>query len=1346
MAPPPLHRTSSMRRLSIGSTTTTQPAAAAVDPTLTELQQAPPPPLETLMPVSGSGLSRHVRDMVLVLDRNEVVFVLGKFVVVQNLQSQELAFLSGQQTASATPSSRVKASESRVELGEITAMAVCGKRQYLSLCRAATSRSSSATVTIYNLKSLGSHRARGESNQRGTRQKTLRFETDRFSCTTLSSDGKLVCCQSTTATWTLVVWDWSRERQIAIADVHCKVTRVRFNIIDMAQLSTSGSNQLKLWTLSEYTLKPFASFKSGDELRAKHVTQYADHVWLPDDCLVALLEDGSVQLVVNGELLQTVQALPSGAKATCIVALSQGDGVIVAGEDGTLALVRLGVKMMRAGEKEMHLQRRMRLQDPDRILSLAVDIAATTLVCCTERLYGSYDLSNLSLLLGDDEVVVLNPLASTPFVSEMPQRLSAASRRPCFAVTCQLPTSSHAALVWQQLDAHECVIMHAFESPSASPLCMDLHPHGSEMLVAFASRVVVFSVLHDSLKVAYELPAKQATHVQYSPSGSHIALVVGSAPRALLVYRTSTRAHREPQLLGIYRDLQEASIHLLSWSLNDSSFFLADTVGEIRHYRLETQATGEIDECIALQGSTTIFNKNHTVVELVNVRCARDTHEYIAFAVEKCGRSLGKESTKGTSSTLRAWIDGNLSYDALVSVSGTLSSSSVVIPHDVTTLCAGRGRTLLAGTAAGVVVVLYWKPGRLRVDGQHRVYLRVDALRSIDLHTSSIAGLYYAPVTQRVLTASSSGVVLVCELQRENDSEQRRNAFDQDFEAITESSQSFVSVAQPDEVALYDRSAMELRKLKLLDIEGELQQAKMENEMLTKHLNEQKQLFHDRLTSELRRVQTKHEQEQHAMRSDWDVTAHKLSLERDQSINAVTSDAQRARDQYLAGMERAQRECERLRDELNMAKTQIQDLNYETEERESTLRSEFEATLRSTKEASDTMRSKLEGELDLTKKRLAEVLKQLDQDQLEQLSLLSTAMETEKARAADQMSNVQGKMAALHQEVKMLLSALNQKDHALEMLKATCKQSQDEMLDLEVQLEDEREAAEHTRREKQELASQLAEQKRVFEQLQRLNNVHRSQIELLQKNLMPKDREIEQMQQHLTALHRVNQEIVVDANLSERLRLESAAKAKQHAQEMEAAQKQLEIVRHSIVVLQDELGELVKQSAVQEKSALVQELTRIHKRLTRQLDVLQAKDERSEEVSAELHRQNRSLMKNKQHLRKQMELAHKERHKLVSALAYQNTTLMSELNAMRKQNKELERHAKRADASKGSNQTSIEPEITMTDEVDGRQVHARAVVPLPQYTARLRSNPGITRPRSAAPSLTSNRRPSSAMR
>lgn len=338
----------------------------------------------TLVPVSGNGVATTtVRDALLCLDKHELVVVIGRHVVLQHLQSHELAFVTSGSTCGELT-------------GEITALAVCPKRRLLAVCRAASSdgrqRKDNASVTIYGIvhhppadKSMESKSSTDASTTlthwapRGVLHKTLGFDTDKFASVAFSHDGKLVCCQACNDDWTLLIWDWGRARQVASVDVHTKVSRVRFNSVDMAQISTSGGHVLRIWTLCEYTLKVFASFTChGDEDRVasshsmaksdrhhhpRSATQYVDHVWLPNDCLVALLENGDVQLVVNTELVQTIPALHgSSRKLSSMSALINGEGVLVGGDHGLISVLRIAAKLMKASEMEMHLERRVRVQ------------------------------------------------------------------------------------------------------------------------------------------------------------------------------------------------------------------------------------------------------------------------------------------------------------------------------------------------------------------------------------------------------------------------------------------------------------------------------------------------------------------------------------------------------------------------------------------------------------------------------------------------------------------------------------------------------------------------------------------------------------------------------------------------------------------------------------------------------------------------------------------------------------------------------------------------------------------------------------------------------------------------
>ncbi|KAG7387696.1 Cilia- and flagella-associated protein 57 [Phytophthora pseudosyringae] len=1282
----------------------------------------------TLVPVNGNGLDTSFRDVILPLSRHELVLSIAKSVVLHNTQTQELSFVTGPQEQSSRP------------LGEITAMALCGKRQHLSVCRAAVkadenSANSLASISVYSVTARADRpdpattTGKGASTRRLVLLKTLVVTwTDRFVGTALSPDGKLVSAQGANSSWSLGVWDWGRGRQVALSDVHCRVTRVRFNAIDMAQLSTSGGNLLRIWTLCAYTLKPLASFKSGDETKVKSVVSYADHAWLPGDVLVGLLEDGDVQLVVNAELVQTLRAVHKGlGRLLCMSPLNNGEGVVVGGTHGLVSVVRVASKMLKANEKELHLQRRMRVPNTERIVSVTTDPAAATLLCCTERGYGAYDLSNLCLLRGDDETIALSFLSSTPLSQHM-ERLSAASRRPCFAAACRLPDGDAAVHVWSQTDCHECFIAHPLEQQT--PLSVDVHPAGSELLVTFSSKLQIFFVLQDSLRLGFEMPQKQLSLAQYSPSGGLFA-AVHATNKAVFVYRGLSRVQREPQLVGVFRDFRD-TVELFRWAVHDSSFFAVDAAGELRHCQLRWQSGGDAEDLIGTHSIAQTLSPDNVVVAFTSSGMDHESHDYAVFVAEKRVTNASKRASSSRKCLVRAWVNGDLAVDALRSSSGGNAGESV--PFEVTSLEAGPGlganagsdgnvypNLLFAGTANGSVVIFSWKRGPRSCEG-HSTILLSRAMRRVYLHTAPVVGLFYAARSRLLLSNTKNGVVLACKLCRENggvggdgeSSAAMATAIRDEQNLRDLSTNAFTSICQPEELAVYDRSKVELSRLKLLDLDGELQQFKMENEMLSRQVSEQRTRFENSLQGELAAHSRAAQEELKALRIELDVRLGGAIHERERKLRSLSEDARSAQDHYLSTVEKLQTECDSLREQLHATKLDLQDEQRRAQEREVQLEYEGRKKLREAKVNYDATQQTLSEELEVTQRKLQEVLRQQDQDQLVHMGLLASTIDSEKQKGATQLAAQNGRAAALNQEVKMLLGALNHKDGELQQMCCDYDERVHELETLRDKLADERALTKRVLREKEESAAQLAEQRRVFENLQRLDGVHRSQLELLQKHIVPKDHELAHMQEHLNQLHEANQEVVVQANISDRLRVETSSLARKHERELETALKRLERVRHSIVVLQEELGELVQRSAAQEKSTLVTEIGRLHKRMTRQLDALQARGDSAAEVNAELHRQNRFLLQNKHSLRRQVEAGNREKHKLAAALSYQNASLVTELNTFRKANKELERRLSRHEelGAKGAGSTpsavsetpSLNPEDEVPTEVDGRKL------------------------------------------
>ncbi|KAJ8569206.1 hypothetical protein ON010_g6054 [Phytophthora cinnamomi] len=1283
-------------------------------------------------------------------------------------------------TASESPRTRAghRQEQSSASLGEITAMALCGKRRHLSVCRAAVKAddgvadniSSPASISVYSIPAR-SEKAESTTNGKsgGTRRivllKTLTVAwTDKFVGTALSPDGKLVSAQAANASWSLGVWDWGRGRQIALSDVHCRVSRVRFNVIDMAQLSTSGGSLLRIWTLCEYTLKPLASFKSGDETRVKNVVSYADHAWLPDDVLVGLLEDGDVQLIVNAELVQTLRAVHKGlGRMLCMSPLTSGEGVVVGGTHGLVSVVRVASKMLKANEKELHLQRRMRIPHTERVASVTTDPAASMLLCCTENGYGAYDLSNMCLLRGDDETIALSLLSSTPLSQQM-ERLCAASRRPCFAAACRAPDGDAAVHVWNQTDCHECFISHPLEQQV--PLSIDMHPAGSELLITFSSKLQVFFVLHDSLRLAFEMPQKQLSLAQYSPSGALFA-AVHATNKAVFVYRSLSRVQREPQLVGVFREFRD-TVEVFRWAVHDSSFFAVDAAGELRHCQLRWQSGGEVEDLVVSHAVAQTLAPGNAIVAFATSYVDRESHDYAVFVVEK---RVTAAPHKRTSShcVIRAWVNGELASDALHNSSG--SSVGENMSFEVTSLEAGPGlgastgsdgtvysNLLFAGTAQGAVVLFSWKRGP-RKNESHPTILLSQAIKRVDLHTAPIVGLFYASRSRLLLSNARNGVVLASKLCREilgdgESSSALATAIRDDQNLHDLSINSFTGICQPEELAVYDRNKVELTRLKLMDLDSELQQFKMENEMLIRQASEQRNRFENTMQNQLAAHARTAEEEQKALRAELDVRFDGAIHEREAKLRSLSEDARSAQDHYLVTLEKLQTERDSLREQLHAAKLDLEDEQKRAQERELQLEYDSRKKLREAKAQYDATQKKLTDELEITHKKLQEVLRQQDQDQLVQMGLLAASIDCEKQKGAMQLAEQHGKAAALNQEVKMLLSALNHKDGELQQMCCDYDERVHEIEMLREKLADEKALTKKVMSEKDETAAHLAEQRRLFENLQRLDGVHRSQLELLQKHILPKDRELAHMQEHLNQLHDANQEVVVQANISDRLRVETSSLARKHERELETALKRLEHVRHSIVVLQEELGELVRRSAVQEKSTLVTEIGRLHKRMTRQLDALQARGDSADEVNAELHRQNRFLLQNKHSLRRQVEAGNREKHKLAAALSYQNASLVTELNTYRKANKELERRLQRHEelgakfsgsarstvsSSRIETNRSQNQEVPETNE-ESAEVDGRKLV-LPTQTSAT-AELVASRSSSNAQSLTGRREPS----
>ena len=230
----------------------------------------------------GFGTSLEGRSPVCMLNEHDVIYSLGKKIVLHNLNKNM------QMVLPMTPRTK-----------SISAFEACSRKRYLAVCEIPATPSEPPQVSILDLESSPVKRLRtllnvtddGELAQTGTAYLDVGF----------SADSKLVVAICNEPKYTIVVWEWFRTRRVGAYDIRTQVSRVRFNPFDAAQVSTSGNNHLRLWKVQENVLKAYPAFQGLPT--GLNIT---DHSWTQDDRMVAISDRADVFVIDEGIIVQEI--------------------------------------------------------------------------------------------------------------------------------------------------------------------------------------------------------------------------------------------------------------------------------------------------------------------------------------------------------------------------------------------------------------------------------------------------------------------------------------------------------------------------------------------------------------------------------------------------------------------------------------------------------------------------------------------------------------------------------------------------------------------------------------------------------------------------------------------------------------------------------------------------------------------------------------------------------------------------------------------------------------------------------------------------------------------------------
>ncbi|CAK4079501.1 unnamed protein product [Aphanomyces euteiches] len=1178
-------------------------------------------PSVRVTPLSAIGFNTNVRDMLTFINKNEIVFAAGKFVVLQHLHNQKTAFFEPPFVAG----------HAATRLGDVCAIAITPKRNKIAIARSAHSglHRTESSIAIYSLQSNSVHVSETSSLEP---IRALTYDTHSFSSLAFSHDGTFIVGQSTTSEWTFVIWDWMRARRVATADAHAKVTRIAFNPVDVAQVSTSGGVHLRLWRLAEPTCRPFATFHS-----ANSAVRFVDHAWVgKSDGIVAILDNGDVQYFSHGELIRTIPSLHHGHMLQCVQSFMTS--VVVGGDRGWISVLEIDTFQ----GNDMHMTRRMRLDTKETILALSIDAAGAGFICATPSTYGAYDLSNMCLLREDDEDISLILYSPLPRLSTM-SSMAVSSRKHLIATTGKrFSGTNHSVCLYGQVNCTG-VLHHAFQH--MIPSCLDFHPSGHEVLVSFSAEVHIYHVLCESLKLAFEIDVKHASTVAYSGGGNYFCVLVDD--KSVYVYRSF--GSTEPLLVGIC-PVNEANVTSLRWGVDDTRFYTADDMGSMIEWSVGT------DGFFATTQKTTT-----RTIGLLDRPLAYTTIASMRNPATGTPTIAASFVTDDDKSSIHVWWLGHISDTPI---------KSKDIDAKIVALEFGSSGVICAGTSDGSLLVFSWEMDK--TTGVQRIVEPI----IFDLSPSSIFSLRQTNMALLASTVNGSIFSLALEVHKPMIASREATKSEITTRSLLQSSACthFTVALSADELCLVDRASISEKNLRITDLETEKEQIKTEKDILVKLNAEQLNLAERERQNELLVVKTALEAKLKAAEDEMQAKAHDahstlLAMKKDHEKSLQTMQSIFATK--LSSMNETCRELER---QLTRERERVDDAVFGGEEKMAVVKQDLEST--HTKQLAEIQAKvdSLTKVLKLKESQYDELLMQQNEDHLFHVTSIQAAIERGRVEHGHQAESAKNSISSLQQQLRMMLNAMNTKDEQMSSLKADYLRLQKTVEALQNELVAEQTKAAKAVAESTRLEAQVAEQTRQIESLEELNNVRLCKLKTLKQTIATKEQEVQDMRVIVEELHEENSSVVQDANAMDDAQAQMQRKVRFYERTMVDQKKQLADVKAVVAAFHRDLGTLIEddQHGHRLKIDAVVKLYYKYDPSNRKGRVIQREMASEEAIIQELSRQNKCVEDHRRKMRQRLESMTQERQKLVSVFSTDNTKLLRELNAMTRRNRDLQ--------------------------------------------------------------------------
>lgn len=604
-----------------------------------------------------------------------MVHPVGQHVCLYHIEDREMQFLQ--------KSRNVK---------QVLAISVAPKRNVIAVCESAES---GPQVSVFHV---------ATRNRMRTMASNAGLNGGLFTSCCFTNDSKFLVTQGSAPDHTMNYWKWEQEQMIASTSVGAAVNRIRCSTANVSQVTTTGTNHLRLWTLqSDSSLRSSALLPGVKEQEV-----FVDHCWLAQGRMLACTEHGTVLVFdtqdQNVELKFTI-VVPltyHGTKIETIAARTNPSGFLIAGSMGFFGVY----EKTEHDQKEPFMLLHTFSAGEDSVSSLAVSPSDETVACYT----ASKKL--LTFPLGGCDIIDEN---ENPFKDLVPKGIHTGA--VVAMDTCrQKPllftvSSDKTCRVWNYLK-WRCELVHQLSEEPTSVAC---HPSGFQILIGFKERIRLYNVLLDSLRPCRDIAVKQCREIRFSHGGHMFACAIGISVQVFSSY-SSEQGH----LFNFTGHI--GPVKRIVWSRDDRFLYSAGVDGGVYGWNLEQG--GRLDD-------------SYHVVK----QC--QYHGLVVDSPDRNGDPTGPIVACGTDFKLRSIVGGD---EKLSFHTGDCSLSALVL--------SSNNKYLFAGTSKGAVRLYDWP-----LDSNKPEY------QEVQVHTGAVTQLRVTADDRYLFSSSEDGSIFCLLIQ-----------------------------------------------------------------------------------------------------------------------------------------------------------------------------------------------------------------------------------------------------------------------------------------------------------------------------------------------------------------------------------------------------------------------------------------------------------------------------------------------------------------------------------------------------------------------------------------------------